>query len=134
MILIDTSAFIEFLNHTGSKEDRILERFIQGGEDIALPVIAVTEILQGIRDDREHDEVKGSLLTFPLATLDNEASYVAAAGLYRKCRKKGYAIRNTIDVLIAQIAIERKIPLLHRDGDFEAIARVSELKIYKKLS
>ncbi len=132
MVLIDSSAFIEFLNHTGSKEDRIIERFIQGGKGIALPVIAVTEILQGIRDDRECEEVKSSLLTFPLVALENEASYIAAAELYRKCRKKGHTIRSTIDILIAQIAMERKMPLLHRDGDFGAIARVSELEIYSK--
>lgn len=132
MVLIDTSAFIEFLNHTGAREDRLLEGFILGNEDIGLPEIALTEILQGIRDDAEHDEVKSSLLAFPLFGLRDENSYIAAAGLYRKCRKKGYTVRSTVDLVIAQIAIEQKAPLLHRDGDFDAIARVSSLKVYKK--
>ncbi len=131
MVLIDTSAFIEFLNQTGSREDKLINRFIQSGEDIGLPEIALTEILQGIRDDREHDEVKSSLVAFPLFALKNEESYIAAAELYRKCRKKGHTVRSTIDLIIAQVSIENSVELLHRDMDFDAIARVSDLKIYR---
>ena len=132
MVLIDTSAFIEFLNHAGTKEDRLIEQLLLNDDDIGIPQIAVTEILQGIRDDREYSEVKKSLLTFPFLTLKGDESYIAAAELYRKCRKKGYTVRSTIDLIIAQIAIEHRAALLHRDGDFDAIARVSDLDIYTK--
>ncbi|MHB8845901.1 MAG: type II toxin-antitoxin system VapC family toxin [Nitrospirota bacterium] len=131
MVLIDTSAFIEFLNRTGSREDRLIENLLVNDEDVGFPRLALTEILQGIRNDEKHDEVKKSLLTFPAFSLKNSESYLAAAELYRACRKKGLTVRSTIDLLIAQIAIEQHAELLHRDADFDAIARISRLKIVK---
>lgn len=131
MVLIDTSAFIEFLNHTGSREDRLIESLLVNDEDIGFPRLALTEILQGIREDEKHDEVRKSLLAFPAFSLKNSESYLAAAELYRACRKKGLTVRSTIDLLIARVAIEQQAELLHRDSDFDAIARVSGLKIFK---
>jgi predicted nucleic acid-binding protein len=130
LILIDASAFIEFLNRTGSREDTLIEQLIRNEEDIAFADITLTEILQGIKTDREYDEVKGSLLTFPLLSMKSAASYISAAELYRKCRKKGLTIRSTVDLLIAQIALEHRASLLHNDRDFDAIAQVCDVRIY----
>ncbi|MEQ6358376.1 hypothetical protein SAMN04244560_00243 [Thermoanaerobacter thermohydrosulfuricus] len=45
--------------------------------------------------------------------------------------KKGITIRSTIDLLIAQTAIENNLYLLHDDKDFSLIAQVDErLKEY----
>lgn len=132
MILVDTSAFIEFLNRTGSREDRIVEQLVADNDEIAIPDISLTEILQGIRDEQEYAEVKSSLLTFPILSLTNTNSYIAAADLYRKCRKKGATVRSTVDLLVAQIAVEHKATLLHNDRDFDAIAKICDLKLYKK--
>ena len=130
MILIDASAFIEFLNRTGSREDTLIEQLILNNEDIVLADVTLTEILQGIKTDREYREVKASLLTFPILTLKNPESYIAAADLFRKCRKRGLTIRSTVDLLIAQIALEYGATLLHNDRDFEAIAQVCDIGIY----
>ena len=47
------------------------------------------------------------------------------------CRKQGYTIRSTIDLIIAQIAIENDLFLLHNDRYFDNISQViKELKIY----
>jgi predicted nucleic acid-binding protein len=130
LILIDASAFIEFLNRTGSREDTLIEQLISNNEDIVLTDITLTEILQGIKTEREYREVKTSLLTFPILSLKSPHSYIAAADLYRKCRKRGLTIRSTIDLLIAQIALEHGATLLHNDRDFEAIAQVCNIRIY----
>jgi predicted nucleic acid-binding protein len=131
LILIDTSAFIEFLNHTGSTFDREIEFLLSNDEDIAIADIIMTEILQGIRDDREMKEIKKSLLAFPIYSLKNVNSYIAAAELYRKCRKKGVTIRSTVDLFIAQIVLENDLILLHNDSDFQNISKVCSLKLYK---
>ncbi len=131
MILIDSSAFIEFLNRTGSPFDREIERLINEDEDLAVADIILTETLQGIKDDIEYREVKESLLSFPLYSMKGIDSYIAAAELYRKCRKKGFTVRSTVDLLIAQIAIENDLILMHNDKDFDAIANVSGMKVYK---
>jgi predicted nucleic acid-binding protein len=131
LILIDTSAFIEFLNHTGSAYDKEIEDLIRSDKGIAIADITVTEILQGIKNDKEFNEIQRSLLAFPVYALKNTGSYIAAAELYRKCRKKGLTVRSTIDVLISQIALENNLFLFHNDKDFDNIAKVCALKIYK---
>lgn len=133
MVLIDTSALIEFLNQTESPASLAAERLISANADVALAAISITEILQGIRLDREYRQVKESLLSFPFLSLKGTESYVAAAELYRACRKKGLTIRGTIDLLIAQTAIENHACLLHNDRDFDALARISGLKIHRNL-
>jgi predicted nucleic acid-binding protein len=130
LILIDASALIEFINRSGSREDSLIEQLIHNDEDIALSDITLTEILQGIKNDREFRDVKSSLLTFPILSLNGAESYIAAAELYRKCRKKGLTIRSTVDLLIAQIALEHHTALLHNDRDFDALAQVCDLKMY----
>jgi predicted nucleic acid-binding protein len=129
LILIDASAFIEFLNRTGSRADVLIEQLIRDNDGIALADVTLTEILQGIKNDHEFREVKASLLTFPILSLKSPESCVAAAELHRKCRKKGFTIRSTIDLLIAQIALEHRVTLLHNDRDFDAIAQVCDLKV-----
>jgi predicted nucleic acid-binding protein len=131
LILIDTSAFIEFLNHTGSHFDREIEMLISNDDDISVADIILTEILQGIKNDNEYNEIKRTLLSFPMYSLKDIYSYITAADIYRKCRKGGITIRTTVDLLIAQIAIENNLVLLHNDKDFDAIAQVSDLKIYR---
>jgi predicted nucleic acid-binding protein len=134
MILVDTSALIEFLNRTGSLSDKGIEILIANDAEIALADITLTEALQGIRSDRDYREVRASLLTFPILSLKGRDSYIKAAEIYRKCRTKGLTIRSTIDLLIAQTAIENNAELLHNDRDFEAIASVSSLKLYEAIN
>ena len=45
-------------------------------------------------------------------------------------RKKGLTVRSTVDCMIAQIAIENELLLLHNDRDFEAMAAVAPLKLF----
>ncbi|MDX8409692.1 MAG: hypothetical protein R8J84_06590 [Mariprofundales bacterium] len=61
---------------------------------------------------------------------DEIRSYAQAARIYFVCRRKGITIRSTIDGLIAQIAIEHHVILLHDDVDFLHMAKViSDLKV-----
>lgn len=131
MILIDSSAFIEFLNRTDSPCDRAVAQLIGSDADCAIAGIILTELLQGIKNDREFRTVRDSLLTFPLLSLKSDESYIHAAELYRKCRKKGLTVRSTVDLFIAQIALDHHATLLHNDRDFETIASVSALKLYR---
>lgn len=130
MILLDTSALIEFLNRTGSRHDKAVEELISNDTEIAIAEITLTEVLQGIRSERDYLEVRSSLMTLSALSLKNHDSYVKAADIYRKCRSKGLTVRSTVDLLIAQTAIEHNAELLHNDRDFEAIASVSSLRIY----
>ena len=131
MILLDTSVLIEFLNRTGSPWDTAVETLLTSDADVAIADITLTEVLQGIRSERDYREVRASLMTFPILSLKDHDSSIKAADLYRKCRTKGLTIRSTVDLLIARIAIENNAELLHNDRDFEAIASVSSLKLFR---
>jgi predicted nucleic acid-binding protein len=51
-----------------------------------------------------------------------------AAGLYRTARARGVTVRSSVDCLIAACALRHDLEVLHRDRDFDAIARVSPLR------
>jgi len=44
-------------------------------------------------------------------------AFVEAAEIYRSGRRRGYAIRSTVDCLIAAIAIRHGVPFWHKDRD-----------------
>jgi predicted nucleic acid-binding protein len=90
------------------------------------------EVLQGVKTEKDFDKVKKYLDTQRFYSLKKEKeSYATAAKIYFKCRKKGITISSTIDCLIAQTAIENNLFLLHNDSDFDDIAKVVDLKIFK---
>ncbi|MFH0939475.1 MAG: PIN domain-containing protein [Planctomycetota bacterium] len=53
------------------------------------------------------------------------------ASLNRALRCKGITIRNAVDCMIASVAIEHDIPLLHNDRDFDYMAAFGSLKVVK---
>ena len=132
MILVDTSVWIDFLRGTGSKYQRALHQLIEKGESISIADIILTEILQGIKSDKDFKRTKDYLLAFPLYSLKDVDSYVEAARLYRACRKRGLTIRRPIDCMIARIAIENHLILFHNDRDFDAIANATnQLELFE---
>ena len=131
MILIDSSAFIEFLNRTGSPCDLVIDTLIRDDADCVIADVVLTELLHGVKNDREFRSVRDSLLNFPILSQKGISSYVQAAELYRRCRQNGLTIRSTVDLLIAQIAMDHDAELLHNDRDFVSIASVSTLKLYR---
>jgi predicted nucleic acid-binding protein len=127
MILVDTSAWIDFLTGTRSSHRRLLHTLLEEEQDLCLTEIIITEILQGIRSDSEYKKVRSFLKEFPIFSLDGLPSFLHAARIYRKCRKTGYTVRSTIDCLIAVVALENRIALLTKDKDFQSIAKVEPL-------
>lgn len=128
MILVDTSVWIDFFAGRDLGHVARLERAILGNEDIALCGIVLTEILQGIGDDRSHRQAREYLE--PLIMLPmSETVFVRAADVYRVLRKKGITIRKTNDCLIAATALEYHCHLLHNDRDFAAIAKHLPLRL-----
>jgi predicted nucleic acid-binding protein len=91
----------------------------------------LTETLQGFRSDTDYAKAKKHLLVFPVYSLKGTDSYIAASQISRLCRKSGLSIRKTVDCLIARIAIENDLVLLHNDKDFEMIAKVIPLKTFQ---
>tara|TARA_Y100000031_G_scaffold147318_1_gene182195 strand:+ start:522 stop:917 length:396 start_codon:yes stop_codon:yes gene_type:complete len=129
MVLVDTSVWIDFFRGTKSPQADHLAALFNNEEDVCISGIIVTEILQGIRPDKEYKRVKKLLVELVyLPTL--RETYVLAADLFRTAQTKGFTIRKTMDCLIAACAIYHKIPFLHKDADFDKLKQCSELLIY----
>jgi predicted nucleic acid-binding protein len=126
VILIDSSAWIEFLRDTGSMVCLRVDELL--GSDIALCEPVWMEILAGARDDRHLGDLRRLLARAALLTTES-IDFEQAAALYRACRRQGETPRKMIDCLIAAIAIRADVPVLHADEDFEVLARHTALVI-----
>ena len=130
MILVDTSVWIDFLEGKGTPQQYKLRQIIENDEDICLTGIVVTEILQGISNERQNREIRDYLLEFPMINPKGISSYIQAAEIYRTCARNGKTVRKTIDCLIAVVAIEHDLLLFHNDRDFLNIHECCGLKIF----
>lgn len=124
MILVDTSAWIEFLRDTGSVSCVRVDELL--AEEVATCLPIHMELLAGARDDTHLVALRGLLArTTTLETLATD--FEDAAALYRVCRRRGETVRTLIDCLIAAHAIRARLPLLHADADFDVLARHTAL-------
>jgi predicted nucleic acid-binding protein len=126
MILIDTSAWVEFLRDTRSRVctrvDELLDAEIATSHPIRM------EVLAGARDERHLDQLRRLLARASLVPTE-PVDYEDAAALYRACRRGGETVRKLIDCLIAATAIRTGVSVLHADTDFERLARHTSLRI-----
>ena len=85
----------------------------------------LTEALQGIRKESEFNKTRdlfNNLLFLPMRYL----VFLKAAEIYR-----ALTLRKSMDCMIASVAIENNIPLLHNDKDFKSIEAHYGLNCYK---
>ncbi len=87
------------------------------------------EILQGFRSDKDHADVMDILLSYDFVTEDPVPDAIGTSDLHRSLRKKGATIRKSMDCMIAYSAIKNGLPLLHKDRDFDIIAKFTKLKL-----
>ena len=116
MILIDSSAWIEFLRDTGSSVCLRVDELLGG--DIAVCEPVWMEVLAGARDERHLRDLRRLLAGATLLATDS-VDFEEAAALYRICRRKGETPRKLIDCLIAAVAIREDVTILHCDSDFD---------------
>lgn len=129
MILVDSSAWIEFQRATGSPADRWLTSAIESNEPLATMGLILLEILAGARDEQHARNLRRLLDRCHFLPLEDPFDFEAAAAVYRACRREGTTIRRLPDCLIAAVAMRTGTALLHEDTDFDAIARHAPLAI-----
>jgi len=126
VILVDTSAWIEFLRDTGSPICQRVDDLL--ATEIATCDIVRMEVLAGARDEQHLQQLRRLLArasTLPTEPVD----YEVAAALYRTCRQRGHTVRKLIDCLIAAVAIRSGVPILHMDADFDILAQHTALQV-----
>lgn len=121
MVIVDTSAWIEFLRggapEVVEKVDRCLDQDLIGIGDLIY-----CEVMQGIRSPRERNRVSSLLLSLPRFDMVGFAIAEKSAANYRRLRSKGVSVRKTIDVLIGTFCAAHRLQLIHNDSDFDRMA------------
>lgn len=132
MYLVDTSVWVDYLRGDATPQVRALKDLLSGEEIVGVAPIILQEVLQGADSIERFEawrETFADLLCY--LPMDPVESHIAAARLYQECRRAGKTPRSSNDCLIAQIAIENRLVLLHSDRDFDAIASaIRELRLY----
>ncbi len=119
MILVDTSAWIEFFRGSGSFEavvDGLLD-----ADEVALCGPVVTELRRGIRSPAERAKVIPLLDGCHLLAAP-ERIWDDAGDLGYFLGRRGAAVK-TLDLLIAAYAIHHAVPILTADNDFALMKR-----------
>lgn len=122
-MIVDTSAWVEYLRATGSAAHTTLRARIDSGSALATPAPAVMELLAGCRNEEGAELLRRLLARFEILEVEGLADFEDAALIQRVCRRSGDTVRSMVDCLIAAIALREGRPLLAVDGDYDCIAR-----------
>jgi predicted nucleic acid-binding protein len=126
VVLVDTSIWIDvFRKPSRFKLDQVVDF-----EDVVTCLPVIQEVLQGFRDERAYQLARDAMYALPIVESPlTSAVFDDAVGLYRGARRAGITIRSGVDCLIAACAIRHSLEVLHKDRDYDALARVSHLRI-----
>ena len=122
MILVDTSVWIDFFADKLTFEVSKLTQAIESHENLYICGVIITEIMQGIRHQRERDKISEILESLIYLEIPKEV-FLLSAEIYRNLKSHGITIRKTIDCIIASVAISNDLILLHNDKDFRPIEK-----------
>ncbi|MBI3186008.1 MAG: PIN domain nuclease [Myxococcales bacterium] len=136
-VLADTSAWSLLLRrgtagHLLAPAAQALREYLEGDAAVFLTGIVYQEVLQGFRSEPRRQELVRKLEPFELLQ-PSRATHQRAARLMDRCLRRGVIV-STVDVLIAQVALERGCVLVTADADFHAIARCVRLKVVPEAS
>jgi predicted nucleic acid-binding protein len=129
VILVDTSAWVEFDRATDSVVDQRLRSLIADGVDIALTEPVIAELVAGARTDAREARLRSLLLSFDLLPFEAPIDFDGASTIYRRCRAQGVTPRGLLDCMIAAVAVRNSVPVLSHDVDLARIAKVVDLRL-----
>jgi predicted nucleic acid-binding protein len=127
MVLVDSSAWVEYLRNTMSPAHRAVVTAVTDGTAATTDAVLL-EILAGA-PVAEVDRVAQLLGNQHFLAQEPLLDVRAAADIYHACRRGGATPRSTTDCLIAAVAIREELRVLHRDRDFDTIARHVPLSV-----
>lgn len=129
MLLVDTSAWIEYFRATDSAAAREVRRLMSTESDrVVMCEPVAMEILSGAVREDVHAKLTDLVNGLPSLRVDDAVDFRSAATIYRTARRHGKTIRSITDCLIAAVAMRHGATVLHRDADFDAIAELTPLQ------
>lgn len=129
MILVDTSAWVEYDRATGSAVDARLRELIADEDPVAVTEPVRMEVLAGARSDAREADLRRLLLRFHLLRFDAVADFDGAVRVYRRCRAAGVTPRGMVDCMIAAVAQRHRATVLAHDADLHRVGRIAGIEL-----
>jgi len=128
VIIVDTSAWTEYLRGTGSSTHFRLRDLL--AQDVALGTTDVVhmELLAGARNETDDVQLRRMLAALEHVAV-NPLDWEVAARLHRTCQRQGERLRSLTGCLVAAVAIRVAAPVLAHDRDFVLLARYTDLEL-----
>jgi predicted nucleic acid-binding protein len=125
IVLADTSVWIHFLRGSGQRFQERMAPLIVADRLATTPII-VMEILAGARSMKEYNQLNDDLAALRCFSFTPQ--------LWQRANKLAYTLRHKrinaplTDTLIAAVALENDLLLLHDDRHYEMIAGVAAIR------
>ena len=124
MILIDTSAWIEFFRKKGNPEAKNRVASLLNGDEAAYTCPVMMELMAGAREPAELELISETLSLCQRIVFQAEF-WERAAQIERTLRQRGVTVPRD-DVLVATVVCEHRMTLLCRDAHFDLIGRKAD--------
>jgi predicted nucleic acid-binding protein len=128
-VLVDTSIWSLALRKASGPDPRARQQLAEliAGHRAQIIGPIRQELLSGIKDERQFEDLSGHLSAFPdLAVVADD--YVMAAKFFNLCRKNGIQGSNT-DFLICAVSIRNRLSILTADDDFRQFSKVLPISL-----
>lgn len=128
-VLVDTSVWISFFR---GGDNGLIERInglLRSGKAVFTGIIAL-ELINGAKGQREL-QILNDVFDVMRCVRVGDDTFQRAGRLGFELARKG-TTAGTVDLLVAQIAIENDLALMTYDAHFSAIARHSGLVLYEQ--
>ncbi len=122
MTIVDTSVWIDFFEGGTHWTKERLKRKIEDRESLVYTEMILLEIIQGLRERKDREAIETKFRSLVLVP-QKRSTTMLAAEIYRELQRKGIRIRSIVDCLIAATSIEIGASILHKDRDFDNIAK-----------
>ena len=129
MVVVDTTVWIDYCRGLETSLTDALDFELARGNVVTGDFIKL-EFLQGFRGDNDFDAAKKIMDSLIYYDMLGKDMVPKCAANFRVLRKMGITIRKTADVIIGTFCIERDLPLLHNDRDFDPLEKHLGLRVY----
>lgn len=127
-VLVDTSVWIGHLRDQGGTDQEVLAELLRAGRAATTDVVML-EVLAGPTGEDAAHRLRRFLTGAAYLRQESPVDAEKAASLYRSCRRAGETPRSLLDCLVAAVAVRHDLPVLHRDRDFDVLARHTPLRV-----
>lgn len=125
MVIADSSVWIEYFRSGVSPVQGVLRNLLEQDE-VAMTGVILSEVLGGVRSDREYRLLAGLMGRLPYIEATRE-TWMNCGNTVRQLRTEGITV-HIADVLIAALAIEGGHEVYTKDSDFD---RIPGIRLYR---